>query len=627
MVATGICSEQMKSSQGSSLSNSNQLFAENKYWDSISELTAFHQLTRGVFGSSSSRIQNTISWNLSRLISRASRPEFENIFKENLLCELEDIQKNRFQSYCKKVAFERHSNIKKTQLVEVQKSRIEHCDEFSVIGWIACVEKISENTSKPRFKIKYGDQIYYVNASLTMRDDVKKVTNLPSYQFEIDFTAFFPPFRSISSDIIESFPKKAKLFIESSAKDIVFDLDLTKTFRSSSNPMILFTSHDLRNAGAQNSLLQMVDRLSVTTSCKMIVASPSDGPMREEYEGSNLSFLIDKNFAFYVDDTQLFLKRLYSQIFSLIRLNPRLVVANTFHTSLTILAATCLDIPSILIPRESEDPFDLFGKFPESIQKFYLSTPLLATKCIFVSKYTRSKWIAGDTLELKRKYLVINNGLNISKIFTKTLNLTTPQARKMLGIPLNANVALTVGTVTERKGQFDTIKSFVNYITTFPKANTYLVIIGLEKNIYSRRIREFVGSLPRDLSNKIKIFEATKSPSDNLCAVAYKASDLFIMSSKLESYPRVVLEAISYSLGIISTPCYGVKEMLRNDEAIFYDPGNIKKLFDIFASIFSDQALINKLKQSSRQAFRRLETVESMTKKYATVFQELLSNG
>jgi len=99
------------------------------------------------------------------------------------------------------------------------------------------------------------------------------------------------------------------------------------------------------------------------------------------------------------------------------------------------------------------------------------------------------------------------------------------------------------------------------------------------------------------------------------------------MSSKLESYPRVVLEAISYGLGIVSTPCFGVKEMLKDNEAIFYECGNIDELSKIFTNIFSSPELINRLKNSSSQAFKRLETVESMTQKYHKVFQNLLSNG
>ena len=617
----------MKSLPSPSLSSSNKLFTEKKYFAAVSDLALFQDLVTGSV--LSHRIQNVIDWKLSKLISVASRSSFQNKFKDDLLRSLERIQEDQLKLNFKKFDASKISSKESFRQVKVQQSRIEHCDYLSVVGWIACNETISESSGKPpQFMLKYGDASYYVNIPLLKRDDVSKQTNLPSYQYKIDFTPFFPPFRSICLNSLDAMPKKAKLIIKSASSDKVYDLDLKiNDGHHNSEPLIFFTSHDLRNAGAQNSLLQMVERLSAFTNWNMMVASPSDGPMRKEYEGSKVSFLIDKDFGFNFDTPDVFISRLYSQILTLLRLDPSLIVANTFHTSLTILAASCLDIPTVLIPRESENPFDLFKKFSISIRKFFISTPLLADKCIFVSKYTRQNWIIGDANYLLEKYLVINNGLNISKLFAKTFNLTTSQAREMLGIPLDANVALTVGTVTERKGQFDTIKSFVDFIGATQKRNSYLLIIGLERNYYSSLINKFICSLPLDIQKYIKIFEATTSPSDNLCAIAYKSSDLFVMSSKLESYPRVVLEAISYGLGIVSTPCFGVKEMLKDNEAIFYECGNIDELSKIFTNIFSSPELINRLKNSSSQAFKRLETVESMTQKYHKVFQNLLSNG
>ncbi len=613
----------MKSSSRPSLSLSNKYFREKKYFDSLAELTLFQDFASVPF--SKVRIQDTINENLNRLITVASRSEYRNKLKEDTLTSLDIIQHERFDSYFKKlnpqdiITIARDSSLK----VKVKKCEIESCDCHSAVGWIACNEYISDKREKPLFILEYGDFSYQVNISLTLRDEITELIGLPSYQFIIDFTPFFPPFSSICKKTLNLLPKSAKLLVLSGGTDKTLDLDLTiKNTHSSSKSSILFASHDLRNAGAQNSLLQMVERLSISTDFKMIIISPVDGPMREEYKHSKLNFLIDNDFRFPVKSPYLFISRLYSQIFKLFTLNPRLVVANTFHTSLTSLAATCLNIPTILIPRESEEPFYLFRNLPQAIRKYFLLIPILADKCIFVSKYTRQKWLAWNTPFLSDKYLVINNGLDISKLYSKTLSMSTSQARELLGIPLQASVALTVGTVTERKGQFDTIKSFVEYINKFPGQNAYLMIIGLEVNDYSKSINEYVRSLSPDTKKYIRIFEATQSPSDNLCTIAYKASDVFIMSSKVESYPRVVLEAISYGLGVISTPCFGVKEMLRRDEAIFYESGDINELSRIFSEIFSNSELINALKNSSFQAFRRLETLETMTKKYQQVIQK-----
>jgi glycosyltransferase involved in cell wall biosynthesis len=59
----------------------------------------------------------------------------------------------------------------------------------------------------------------------------------------------------------------------------------------------------------------------------------------------------------------------------------------------------------------------------------------------------------------------------------------------------------------------------------------------------------------------------------------FNASDIYVCSSTNESFPLVILEAMSCSLPIVTTPVFGISEQLTDSEtALFYHPGKIKQL-------------------------------------------------
>ena len=55
-------------------------------------------------------------------------------------------------------------------------------------------------------------------------------------------------------------------------------------------------------------------------------------------------------------------------------------------------------------------------------------------------------------------------------------------------------------------------------------------------------------------------------------------SNVFILPSYNEGVPISILEAMSYNLPIITTKVGGIPDVLKDNEAIFVDPGNINGL-------------------------------------------------
>jgi glycosyltransferase involved in cell wall biosynthesis len=54
---------------------------------------------------------------------------------------------------------------------------------------------------------------------------------------------------------------------------------------------------------------------------------------------------------------------------------------------------------------------------------------------------------------------------------------------------------------------------------------------------------------------------------------------VFVCTSRIESFPRVVLEAMAYGLPVVSTRVFGIAEQVgENVNALLYDPGDASRL-------------------------------------------------
>ncbi|MEN8154966.1 MAG: glycosyltransferase [Acidobacteriota bacterium] len=76
----------------------------------------------------------------------------------------------------------------------------------------------------------------------------------------------------------------------------------------------------------------------------------------------------------------------------------------------------------------------------------------------------------------------------------------------------------------------------------------------------------------------------------------YKDSDIFVLSSKMEGFPRVIVEAMSQSMPVITTRVGGIKEIFKNnDTALFFNPGGYLELAEKIERVIKDRNLRKKL--------------------------------
>lgn len=123
---------------------------------------------------------------------------------------------------------------------------------------------------------------------------------------------------------------------------------------------------------------------------------------------------------------------------------------------------------------------------------------------------------------------------------------------------------VSIGIFCEHKNQLEIIKFALQCRAS--EKNVKLIFLGADNNEYGQKCKEFVTHY--EMSEYVKFEGFVLNVEDYL-----KEADVFILASKVESYPGVIVESMANRVPIISTPVAGVPELLLNEKNGFLSKG------------------------------------------------------
>ena len=214
--------------------------------------------------------------------------------------------------------------------------------------------------------------------------------------------------------------------------------------------------------------------------------------------------------------------------------------------------------------------------------------------------------------DLKREFHVdatcIYNPLNHDDIIKKSKE----KSKKIFKNNKKLKI-LNIGRLTEQKDQLIFLKA-LNLLKK--NINFQAVIIGrgklhdkLLKYIYKNELNHFV-----------KIIDFVENPFPLL-----KQTDLFILSSRYEGLPNVLLEALSLKKFIISSNCpTGPKEILLNGKGgLLFKVGDYKQLAKRILYYQNNKEKCNKLLKYAIQNIKRFDYKKNM-QKYLSLVEKFI---
>ncbi len=282
-------------------------------------------------------------------------------------------------------------------------------------------------------------------------------------------------------------------------------------------------------------------------------------------------------------------------LFKYLRKNKNCVVFSFQANVYCILLCKLLNIK--IIVRSNSSPSGWYHNIIKKI--IYKKIISLADRVIVNSLEFKKQML--DRFNIKVN--CIYNPLNISKI------LKDSKKGKMDNFFENKKNVLKIinlGRFTEQKDQITLLKA-VNLLKK--KINFRLLIIG--RGVEKINLLNFIKE--NNLKNKVKIRNFMENPFK-----VVKQSDLFVLSSKYEGLPNVLLEALVLNKFIISSNCpTGPKEILLNGKGgLLFEVGNYVELANKINHYFNKKNQFKKMILFSKKKLHRFDQKKNLNEYY-----------
>lgn len=234
----------------------------------------------------------------------------------------------------------------------------------------------------------------------------------------------------------------------------------------------------------------------------------------------------------------------------------------------------------------------------------------------FINRWITDRWMAQLDKNVKRldRFVVLTHeDATYWKEMTNLKVIPNPitinQGNYTSG---NSKQVIAVGRYTKQKG-FDLL---ISAWKTIAKKHPDWVL-----NIYGGGDRDAYQSIVEEhgLQNVIKC-----NGSVSNIAEKYQESSIFVLSSRFEGLPLVLMEAMSMGLPPVAFTCpCGPRDIIHDGEdGILCENGNIEELAEGICSLIEDEQLRKEMGQKAAQNIQRY-TIDTIMKQWDDLFQEI----
>jgi glycosyltransferase involved in cell wall biosynthesis len=227
----------------------------------------------------------------------------------------------------------------------------------------------------------------------------------------------------------------------------------------------------------------------------------------------------------------------------------------------------------ILIPYETLNNLTRKQKFHEKMKEFFVD------KFIAISENDKDKMIHYFGID-SSKIEVIYNGLDTEKViqYRKSPDIKKESEKKSILIG-------TIGRFSYQKAQNVLIEAFEKVMDRCQ--NLKLIIIGAGEN--EKEMNDIVKN--RNLSDRVTIEKYKEEIYDYI-----RKFDIFVLTSRFEGVPYVLLESMLIGTPIVSTRVGGIDNVLRdNYSAFLVDRENAGQVSEAINKLVKDPTLRVKL--------------------------------
>jgi glycosyltransferase involved in cell wall biosynthesis len=212
----------------------------------------------------------------------------------------------------------------------------------------------------------------------------------------------------------------------------------------------------------------------------------------------------------------------------------------------------------------------------------------------------------------KREFAVVPNGVpDLPRDDAKRRSL-----REQLGLGPDVFVFVAVGNARPEKGFEDLLEATALLRQEGPRPSVVLIGGAMPETPYCDDLRARHARL--DLAQTVR-FLGVRRDTDAL----YSAADAFVLSSRSEGLPMVLLEAMMSGLPLVATRTGGVPAVVREDFGILVDVAAPHSLAGGMRQLLSDPPRAATMGRRARDVALRDYSVDRMAARYSEVFDRI----
>lgn len=197
-----------------------------------------------------------------------------------------------------------------------------------------------------------------------------------------------------------------------------------------------------------------------------------------------------------------------------------------------------------------------------------------------------------------------------TRVFPRITMQERQKARAMLSLPADAFVVGSIGDIGHRKRQIDLVTALARLRGVEPKAR--LLLVGNYDQQYLERLRRKAAGL--DVASEVVV---TGGRDDIVQVLA--AMDVFALSSRWETGPVAVLEAMARGLPVVATDVGMISEFItRGETGYIVNVGDTEAMSARFVAL-RDPALRDAIGAAAAMAVRENYDVETIAPKIEAV--------
>lgn len=375
-----------------------------------------------------------------------------------------------------------------------------------------------------------------------------------------------------------------------------------------------FVCHSLNREGAPNTLLDLAVGLKRAGIVEPVVFSPGEGALKSAYEEAGIE-VIKLDLPSPTAGAEDYKAAIQAIADLFVEARVSVVIANTLTMYQSINAASVAGIASIWCQHESEPWETYYNAVSKPQRAFAYAAFGQAYRVTYVADATRRGWAPVQT---RHNAQVIRHGIREDRIEQEVSRWTRAASRKKLGVKTGEFAITVAGTVCARKGQIDMVKA-LGRLPDHLLSKVRVFIAGAKGEIdYVAELNLAISELSAEAAERLTV----TGPVDDM-TVYFAAADIYVCTSRIESAPRVIVEAMAFGLPIITTPVFGIPELVdENVNALFYQPGDTVSLATHLETLMEDKAKRTSFAEASPYVLRSRPGYAEMVQGYAEVIAE-----